>query len=210
MAPSDSKETFMRIPWAANLLNRPNIVLHVPNSRKPKASREDSLYAETFKTPRTLRSCISFYQRPSPSDEKIEEVSTLYTVGDGLNGHPDIMHGGIVATVIDESMGILGNANQERRHLLRVQKGEAQGELPPPQTGTFTAFLHVNYLAPVQTPGAIVVTARYTKRQGDRKEWIEAVIKQHIPTGDDDYGEEIVCAKAEALFVKPKRILTKL
>lgn len=203
MAPEDSRESFQRIPWAASLLRKPNIVCRVPGSRHPKRSTEDSLFAEVLKTSRTIGSCICVYQRPAESDEKIEEVSTLMTVGEGMNGHPQILHGGIVASIVDEGMGILQSANHERDHLLKVGKGLAQGELPPHGIGTFTVELKIKYLKPVRTPGSLMVTARYVKREG-RKEWIYAEVKQHEAHGEDDDGEEVMCATGEALFVTPK------
>ncbi|KAK5125540.1 hypothetical protein LTR85_000651 [Meristemomyces frigidus] len=203
MAPEDSKTSFQRIPWAASLLRKPNVVCRVPGSRHPKRSTEDSLFAEVLKTPRTIRSCICIYQRPSESDEKIEEVSTLMTLGEGMNGHPHIMHGGIVASILDEAMGVLQSANHERDHLLKVGKGLAQGELPPHGIGTFTVELKIKYLKPVRTPGSLVVTAKYVKREG-RKEWIYAEVKQHESHGEDDDGEEVVCATGEALFIEPR------
>ncbi|KAK4539982.1 hypothetical protein LTR36_009880 [Oleoguttula mirabilis] len=204
MAFNDSKAPFQRIPWAAALLAKPNTVCRVPGSRQLKRSGEDSLFAEVLKTPRTIRNCICIYQRPAETDEKIEEVSTLMTVGEGMNGHPQIMHGGIVASILDEGMGVLQSANHEREHLVNVGKGLAQGELPPHGIGSFTVELKIRYLKPVRTPGSLVVTARYVRREGSRKEWIYAEVKQHETHGEDDDGEEIVCATGEALFVQPK------
>ncbi|TKA28860.1 hypothetical protein B0A50_03271 [Salinomyces thailandicus] len=202
MASGDHKAHFMRIPWAATLLSKPNTITRVPGSRTPKRSTEDSLFALTLKSSQTFDACICYYKRPGPSDDRIQEVSTLITIGDGLNGHPAILHGGMVAAILDESMGILQSANHERGHLLRVGKGLAQGELPPHGLGSFTAYLNVRYLKPVQTPGSLVCTARYTRQEG-RKEWIEAVVKQFVAHGEDE-SEEVVCAIGEALFVEPK------
>ncbi|TKA77219.1 hypothetical protein B0A55_02574 [Friedmanniomyces simplex] len=203
MAPEDSKAAFLRIPWAAALLNRPNVVCRVPGSRQPKQSLEDSLFAEILKTPRTISSCVAFYAKPSDTDANIAEVSTLIAMGDGMNGHPNILHGGIVASILDEAMGILQSVNHERDHMTKVGKGLAQGELPPQGFGSFTANLEIKYLKPVHTPDSLLVTARYSKREG-RKEWIHAKIKQHVSHGEDDYGEEIVCATGDALFVEPR------
>ena len=209
MVPEDSKAPFLRIPWAASLLNRPNIIIRVPGSRKYKASTEDSLFAEILKTPRTIRSCISFYLKPPPSQEKIEEISTLMTVGDGMNGHPRIMHGGIVASIIDEAMGILQTANKDRDHMIAVGKGLAHGELPVGGTPIFTAELKVRYLKPVLTPSALIVTAKYTKREG-RKEWIVSEIKQRQGVEEDYDGDEVVCATGEALFIEARPKKNKL
>lgn len=209
MPPSDSKAPFLRIPWSAALINRENVICRVPGSRKSKESGEDTLFAEVLKTPRTIRSCLSFYTRPSSQQEKIEEVGTLMTIGDGVNGHPGIMHGGIVAAILDEGMGILQACNFERDHFAAVSKGKAEGELPPSGYSFFTAELKIKYLKPVTTSAPLVVTARYVKREG-RKEWLYAEIKQRVGVEEDYYGDEIVCATAEALFVAPNRKRSKL
>lgn len=203
MALEDSKAPFMRIPWAASLLKRPDTILRVPESRKHKATGEDSLFAETLKTPRTFRSCICFYIRPPPDQDKIEEISTLITLGDGISGHIGVMHGGVVATVLDEAMGILQAANYDRDHLAAVGKGLAPSELPLP-LDNYTAQLNIRYLRPVKTPGALIATARLVKRKG-RKEWISAEIKQREGADEDCDGNEVVCATAEALFIEARK-----
>ncbi|KAK5116754.1 hypothetical protein LTR62_007428 [Meristemomyces frigidus] len=203
MSVADTKATFLRIPWAAHLLSRPNTVCRVPGSRTVKSSTEDSLFAEGLKTSRTITSCLSFYAKLDNDDDKIEEVSTLMQMSDAMNGHPYYLHGGIIATVIDEAMGILQNANNDRQHLQKVAQGLASGESPAHGVNSFTASLTVNFLKPVHTPGSLVVTARYTRREG-RKEWIHAEVKQHISHGEDDYGEEVVCATGDALFIEPR------
>ena len=116
---------------------------------------------------------------------------------------------GIIASILDEAMGILQAINHERDHLAKVGKGMAEGELPPQNYNSFTAELKVRYLKPVHTPGALVATARYQKIDG-RKEWIYSEIKQREGLDEDYDGEEIVCATGEALFIEPKPKLNKL
>ncbi|KAI5365505.1 Putative Thioesterase domain, HotDog domain superfamily [Septoria linicola] len=203
MAFDDTIAPFRRIPWTTRLLNQPDIVTCVPTSRQPKASTEDSFYAEILKTPRTIRSCIAIYRKPAREEDPIEEVTTLYKVGDGMNGHPEIIHGGVTATLIDESMGILQSINKDRIHMRNVQAGKADGEIPPEGLSAFTAYLNVKYLKPVRTPGAIAVVAKRVKKEG-RKEFLFAELKQCHDAGEDDEGEIVVCASGESLFVTPK------
>ncbi len=209
MAPADAKETFLRIPWAKSLIDRPNTVFRVPNSRRYKSSTEDSLFAETLKTSRTLRSALVFYQKPPPELERVEEVSTLFTLGDGINGHANMMHGGIIATLLDEAMGMLQGANNEHKHSSAVAQGKAEGELPPPVRPSFTAEMKIKFLKPVQTPGALIVNAKYIKSE-ERKEWIYAEIKQRENADEDYDGDVVLCATAEALFIEPKPRTSKL
>ncbi|EME43701.1 hypothetical protein DOTSEDRAFT_131813 [Dothistroma septosporum NZE10] len=203
MAPEDTKAPSLRIPWIRRMVSKPGTIYRVPGSRSFKSSTEDSLLAETLKTPRTIRSAISFYSRPTHETDEIEQVTTVMTIGDGMNGHPEIIHGGIVATIIDESMGILQSVNLERAHMRQVKLGQAEGELPPPGGAAFTAELKVRYLRPVRTPGAIAVVARRERKEG-RKEWLVAEVRQQVGHGEDDDGEVVVCATGESLFIEPR------
>ncbi|KAF2861874.1 hypothetical protein K470DRAFT_214066 [Piedraia hortae CBS 480.64] len=176
------KEPFLATSWTRTLLeSQPNITKYFTSaSRHPKPTTEDSLYALTLNTPDTLNATISFYTPVSNDELKTDQVSTLFCIGDGLNGHPNILHGGITATLIDEAMGILQAVNE-----------------PTGTSAGMTAYLNVKYLAPVTTPGAVLVEAKYTKRSGRRKEWISARVIQN----------ERVCAEGEALFITPKSSL---
>lgn len=203
MAPSDTKAPFLRIPWIASQVNRPNIICRAPNSRNPKSSTEDSLWAEILKDGRTIRSCICFYKKPAGGADHVEEVSAAMTVGNGMNGHPAILHGGITATMLDEVMGMYQAINQELAHMARVKCGKADGELPPGDDSAFTAELKVKYLRPVQTPGNMIVAVRRVKKEG-RKEWLFAELKQCTGQEEDYDGDIGVCATGEALFITPR------
>ncbi|RMY93204.1 hypothetical protein D0862_09286 [Hortaea werneckii] len=225
--------------WIRALLAEPRTTIRVPSNRVSKLSTEDSLFAETLQTSRTFPECFIFYCDPglsasrssSASDEgessRIQEVHFLVRVGDGLNGHPAILHGGIVAALVDEGMGVLQTVNHERAHALSVQRkekaregkggdgggiasegsGDALSSLPP--LGSFTAELKIRYRRPVSTPGEVLCTARYVRREG-RKEWIEAVIRQGDVKGSEDGDGVVTCAIGEGLFIEPKKKDVKL
>lgn len=195
MAPTeDSKSPFLRIPWTASLLQDPDLITWTPGSRLPKRTGEDSLFATTLSTPLTINSCVSVYKHPQPTDAHIEEVTTFFTLGTGMDGHPGILHGGIVASLLDEGMGILQAVNYERA--LGMKEGEGASSV----LGSFTAFLNIRYLQPVRTSRAAVVVARFRKREG-RKDWIDAEVRQ-CESGED--GAVVICARADALFVVPR------
>lgn len=177
---------FQNIPWCAQLLSSPNIVVTPTNSREYKASTEDSLFAETFNTNDTISACLSFYSRPAPGTPRIEEIHTLLTLGHSLNGYPAIAHGGVVATIIDEVMGTLLLVNR------RPGFGATQVE-------AVTAYLNVTYLKPVETPGTVLVSARFKEITG-RKFFLEATVK----SGSGD-----VLSKAEALYIGLERSMSK-
>jgi acyl-CoA thioesterase FadM len=89
-------------------------------------------------------------------------------------------------------MGIYMNVIQERATLQQLQLQPGLGEKPPPSPPDhFTASLKVDYLRPVRAPGAMAITVRREREEG-RKVWLRAEVRQ---------GEEVVCAKGEALWI---------
>jgi len=182
-----------RIPWCAALLRDPNFTPTVTQSREPKASTEDSFFAETLQSDRTIRSCLSLQRTPSsPSSTSasdgppISEVRVILELGDGVAGHPHICHGGFVATMLDEAMGVLLTVNVDE-----VKRRDPNG---PGRLTAFTAWLNTKYYKPVPAPGVVLATARFERVEG-RKMWITASIED---------GEGTVLAGAEAMFIEPK------
>jgi thioesterase superfamily protein 4 len=96
------------IPWAAALINDRKWTVIRTSSRSPKPTGEDSFFAETLSTDRTIRSILTF--RPTQEEEDdlaYKEIKTIVDLGAGLNGYPQIVHGGFAATLLDEACGIL-------------------------------------------------------------------------------------------------------
>lgn len=203
MQSTDTQAFFNRVPWCSRLLAQPNLRIHAPSSRLPKPSTtEDSLFAETLRTNRTISSALTFYPRPSPTDPHIPAISTLFALGDGLNGYPAVLHGGIVASILDEAMGILLSVDADRAHVQAVSTGHKVGETPE-GIGAYTAELKIKYLSPVRTPGVLLAKARVVRREG-RKIWIRAVVAQKSGQVDELDGLMVECAVGEALFVEPR------
>lgn len=110
------------------------------------------------------------------------ESRRFYTFGADLNAHPHLVHGGVIACVLDSCMGSAIGFTLARR----------QGGGPPP---TFTVQLNIRYQKPIRTPGSVIVRSWVTKvEDGGRKAWAEGVIES--PEG--------VHARAEGLWVRPK------
>lgn len=94
-----------------------------------------------------------------------------------------MLHGGIIATLMDDVIGTL----------LTVNKHHKTGE--PLSGNTVTAYLNVKYLRPVKTPQTVLVVAR-SKETPDgrsRKYGMEAEIRD---------GEGMVLAKADSLWIR--------
>jgi len=83
-----------------------------------------------------------------------KSVVSLTTIPDGFAGHPGYLHGGIIATLLDESMS---------------KSVRAQG------LTAMTRQLEVEYLRPVPAGEPIRLEGRVIRSEG-RKHWAEAKI----------------------------------
>ncbi|KAL3419941.1 thioesterase superfamily protein [Phlyctema vagabunda] len=180
----DPDLTFFRsVPWCAALINDPLYKITPTLARQPKSSTEDELWAVTLKTAQTFPHCLSFSaspSSPSPSQKPyISSLRMLISLGAGLNGHPDVCHGGILATILDDSMGFL----------LVLNAALSGGEMENRKTSTVS--LNVRFLQPVKTPNIIRVDASIKEVKG-RKHFCEAIIRDH---------EGVKMAEADALWI---------
>lgn len=185
---------FLGIPWAAAHINAPDTVRETANSRLPKQDTEDQLFSTTLHTDDTIAAYLTLYKRPSSSSSEttangnaaqsdeganmIRELKALLTLRKGVNGYAGVSHGGIVATVLDETIGLVFPVNK------------VNGLIP--DGAYMTAYLNVQYVRPVKTPQTVLCVVEVVKVRG-RKYWIEARI-------EDSEGQ--VLAKAESLYVK--------
>jgi thioesterase superfamily protein 4 len=127
----------MSTPWAAALINDPKWTRTTTGSRVPKVSGEDSFFAETLATDRTMRACLTL--RPveeADGDMPYKEIVTIVDLGNGVDGYPQTCHGGMVATLMDEVCGVLVNLSKERHRERLLQSG---CQTPPAILGYMTA-----------------------------------------------------------------------
>lgn len=185
MTLEEDLQSLRAIPWCRKLIEDSDMVIAPFGSRTYKDDGEDALFSTTIKTDGTIKSAICLYKKAPPATRYVEEIHSLFTLGNMLDGISRVCHGGIIATLFDEVFGILFIVNSEL--------GKAPG-----RGYSVTAYLNVSYVRPVVTPQSILVTARLTKVYG-RKRYVAGEIK-------DSDGN--VLAKSEALFVAPKE--TKL
>ncbi len=130
--------------------------------------------ASTWNTPSTIQHILSIFLPLDNDVPQTGQILRFYTFGDGLNAHPNLLHGGVIASILDSTMG---NAI-----------GQAIGGT------TFTVKLAVEYMRPVKTPGTVMVRARIVDVDG-RKVWVKGRVED---------GEENVLAKAEGMWVRAK------
>jgi uncharacterized protein (TIGR00369 family) len=102
-------------------------------------------------------------------------VVCLPTVGDAYEGPHGYLHGGIIATLLDEAMS----------KAVRAQGFTAM-----------TRHIEVDYLRPVPSASAIRVEGRVVRDEG-RKHWVEAKIL-------DEKGTTLAHAKGVFIDVRPR------
>jgi acyl-coenzyme A thioesterase PaaI-like protein len=113
-------------------------------------------------------------------DEGKEFISILY-LGDKLCGYPGMIHGGLLATLLDE--------------------GLARCSFPAlPNKIAMTANLTINYRKPCPAGSFIVLKAKTVKVEG-RKAWVEGHIETLVPEGQ----KPVVLVEASSLMVEPRQ-----
>lgn len=123
---------------------------------------------------------------PVPPVAWVEEggksIVSISYLGDELCGHPGIVHGGFLATMLDEGMARC-----------------CFGALP--HNVGMTANLNINYRAPAMAGNYVVLRAETTKVEGRKAE-----VTGRIETLPEKEGDKpVVLAEATALFVSPKQ-----
>lgn len=165
--------------WARELVHRAatddTLKIRELYTRVPKASTEDSLFARTLNSEATVRHAVSIWDA---SRRQHGELTWLLAIGDGLNGHPKIVHGGMTAVFMDE---ILWAAHFNATRL-----------------SGFTANLSVDYRAPIPADSVLLARA-WLERIDGRKRWLKGTIEG--PDGKV-YGE----ATALFLMLKPAKL----
>lgn len=181
-------EHFSSNPLAQSTLADPNFHMYSMSRTITHGGKGHTLMAGTWNTDETIAHLLSFYRQPTAPGTAFSDVNNraevrrFYTFGSGLNAHPDLLHGGVIACILDSTMGnVIGFALPELAH-------ERNGSM-------FTVQLNVKYEKPVRTPGTVMARSWVKKvEEGGRKVWVEGVIQ-----GGD--GGEIGHARAEGLWV---------
>ncbi|KAF1813544.1 thioesterase superfamily protein [Eremomyces bilateralis CBS 781.70] len=197
----EDEAKFASIPWVSKLIQDPQWVSVTTPSRIPKPTGEDSFFAKLLNSPTTIPGYLSQYRRPDTAiahgapisndgskhePAQISEVRTFVTLMKDLAGHPNLTHGGIIASVFDEVMGVM--------IMIRLQGGKPE-HMDVGGGGLFTAYMNVQYLRPVPLGGAVMVVAWVKKVTEGRKFWIESEMRDEAGT---------VLATGETLYVKAK------
>ncbi|KAL7628242.1 hypothetical protein AAE478_002441 [Parahypoxylon ruwenzoriense] len=154
-----------------------------PHLKIPAAFRDYNLTGGTLLGPgRVVVPPVTFAEQGGKS-----LVSISY-LGQELCGHPGIIHGGFLATMLDEGLARCCFAAL------------------PHKVG-MTANLNINYRAPAPAGAYVVLKATTTKVEG-RKAWVEGRIETLVNEGEGE--KPVLLAEATALFVSPKQAAIRL
>ena len=176
---AETNDYIVNHPLAVKLRAQPGMSESRPHMRIPPAMRRHNLTAGT------LMGDGKIEVPPLMFNDKEAELPTLVSImylGPSLCGHPGVVHGGLLATLLDE--------------------GLARACFPalPNKVGV-TASLKMDYRSPCPAGSYVVLKAQTTKIDG-RKAWSKGWIEL---LGDED-GEGTKLVEAEALFIEPKNM----
>lgn len=115
------------------------------------------------------------------NEENGKSITMIMHLGSNVCGHPGIIHGGLLAALLDEGLARCCFAAL------------------PNKVGV-TANLNIDYRRPAPANSYFVLRAETTRVEG-RKAWVQG----RIETLTIDETEPIVVVEARALFIEPKQ-----
>ncbi|CAK7272777.1 hypothetical protein SEPCBS57363_005319 [Sporothrix epigloea] len=164
-------------PLARELETDPHYHATHPHYKLPAVFRVGNVTADTLIGPGLMAVPPLVWQ-----DAAGQDLVMILHVGKGLCGHPDIVHGGFVATLLDEALAWCC--------FKAVPYGIAM-----------TATLDVNYRAPTPADSYLVLRAHTEKVEGRK-----AIVKGRLEILSDPGSSEpgTLLAEASGLFVSPR------
>jgi adenylylsulfate kinase len=170
------EEFIQKHPLAAELRSRPEFSESRPHLKIPAAQRTHSL------TGGTLMGLGKVVVPPFVwSEAGGKSLVSISYLGSDLCGHPGLIHGGLLATILDEGLARCCFAAL------------------PNKIG-MTANLNINYRAPAPAGAFVVLRAKTVKVEG-RKAWVEGHIETLVGEGE----KPTILAEASALFIEPRQ-----
>jgi len=167
-------------PFVASLRADPNLIESRPHMKIPPPWRRHNLMAGTLMGSGKMEVPPLCWSDPTGN-----QYVQITHVGVDLCGHMGIIHGGFLATMLDEGLA---------RCCFPVL----------PYNVGLTAQLEISYKAPAMADQYLVLRATTVKLEG-RKAWVEG----RIETLPKEEGQEpTVLATAKALYVSPKQAST--
>ncbi|KAH8592439.1 Adenylylsulfate kinase-domain-containing protein [Bisporella sp. PMI_857] len=178
---SEIEDHIKNHPVAVELRSKSEFRESRPHLKMPASYRAQNLTGGTLMGPGRI--VVPPYTWNEEGGKSLVSISYL---GADLCGHPGIIHGGLLATILDE--GLAGCCFPALPNKVGV-----------------TATLNINYRAPAMAGSFIVLRATTTKVEG-RKAWVEGRIETLVGEGETP----VILADASALFIEPRQAEVKL
>jgi adenylylsulfate kinase len=173
---AEIEECLTQHPIAQELRRNPAFVESRPHLKIPEEARSHNLTGGTLSGPgRIWVPPLSFAEKGGKS------ITILYYLGGDMCGHPGIVHGGCLATILDEGLARCCFAAL------------------PNKVG-MTANLNIDYRAPVPANSFVVLRATTTKVEG-RKAWVDG----RLESASLNQEKATVFCEAKGLFIEPKQ-----
>ncbi|KFY24015.1 hypothetical protein V493_05515 [Pseudogymnoascus sp. VKM F-4281 (FW-2241)] len=161
---------------ARELRSKPEFRESRPHLKMPKNMRDQSLTGGILTGPNLV--VVPPFAWNEEGGKSMVAISYL---GRDLCGHPGIIHGGFLATMLDEGLA------------------RCCFEALPNKVG-MTANLNINYRSPAPADTFVALRAKTIKVEG-RKAWVEGHIETLVGEGETP----VVLADATALFIGPRQ-----
>ncbi len=170
-------ETFIQNhPLSFQMRSKPEYSESRPHLKIPESQRGHSLTGGTLMGPGKV--VVPPFVWSEKGGKSLVSISYL---GADLCGHPGLVHGGLLATILDEGLARCCFAAL------------------PNKVG-MTANLNINYRSPAPAGAFIVLRAKTTKVEG-RKAWVEGHIETLVAEGE----KPVILVEASALFIEPRQ-----
>lgn len=189
---------FASIPFARSYMGRSSSYQPVPFvTRYDKGDSSDKFFSKSINSSDTIPRVLALMRKADPTQlSPTENGSTAPScdsdephfvvfcrLESGINGYIDTAHGGVLAALFDETLGLCAESYRvfvsEERELL------------------YTASLEVSYRSPVPTPNVVVIKTWVRRKEG-RKWFLEAELL-------DQNGS--LKAEAKSLYIRQRSAL---
>lgn len=158
---------FSSMPFAQPYINSSSEYQAIPFlTRYANENTADTFFAKVINTADTVSRLLAMVRKTPPGQDeaKLQGADLPYFItfvhmGSDVNGYRDVVHGGILASLFDETVGLCAET-----YRAFVSKD---------RTRLYTATLDVSYRSPVATPGAVLIKTWVRQIEG-RKWFLEA------------------------------------
>lgn len=183
---NESLPFFSSHPCGLPYLTDPSPYQPVPfTPRYEKNDTSDTFFNQTLNTAGTIPHALALIrrdilelnprlqERESDSAPSLEpDFVLLVKIDTCLNGFQGTVHGGLLASLLDESLGCCVEALSSCLDLVHQRH-------PGERARLYTANLNISYRAPLTSPGAVTIKTWLKRREG-RKWFLEGTL-----SGDD-------------------------